>query len=173
MSTPMLSTMMFKIGGADHLFDDGLRLRHFLLRHQQLGSRRSLEVDHELPRVGLGKVREAQQAIQTQAENKDDSKADQHHRRPAEHLVHPYFIARQHLLEVLIEGGVEARSETGLAAFEGARLARMGFAEAFRVVKLEVFGAVQRHHGHGNDVRGEERHHNRQRHGRKEKLADP
>jgi len=76
-------------------------------------------------------------------------------------------------MESGVEGRIEARSPAGLVALQRAGFGSVRLAEVFRSLQLQKAGAEERHHCHGNDVRGEKRNHDGQGHRGKKKLAHP
>ena len=76
--------------------------------------------------------------------------------------IRPAFVPVEQRLELCVEGAIEAREEAGLLVL----------VVAFLVVHVDELGAVERHHGHGEEVRREDGEDYAERERREDVLAD-
>ena len=159
----MLETISRRSAGGDDPADQVLHLGHFLVGDLDPGAGGSLDVDHELARIGpreVGKTHRENQDQSNHAGAEDGHDGEPGPRQSARlSAVEPI----EERLEPVIEPGVETGPDRRLSG-RGRLLG--GFRMRGMAMALDVadqLGAEKRHHRHGHDIGDEERDHHRQR----------
>ena len=96
--------------------------------------------------------------LTTNAAHDDDDRCD----RTAQRLVDRAIVAHQHLVVLAVEAATRSVSNTDFRLL----------CAAFAVCRFDEARAEQRHHRHGDEVRGSQRQHHRQRQRGEEVPAD-